>query len=130
MIQCLHTWQNAHHDMSSCCLSPYKVNTILLTVFPILYITSPQFTHCYTTFGPFRNCITGNVYILIPFTRFSLLPKPSLLWKPPVLSLSMSLDFAYLVWFVCWIPHIREIRWYSICLSQSDSLHLASMDGP
>ena len=47
MIQCLHTWQNAHHNMSSCCLSPYKVNRILLTVFPILYVTSPRFTHCY-----------------------------------------------------------------------------------
>ena len=42
MIQYFYTLQNDHHNKSSCHLSPYKVITILLAVFPMLYITSQR----------------------------------------------------------------------------------------
>ena len=70
VIQCLHTWQNAHHNMSDCCLSPYKVNTKLLTVFPILYVTPPWLTHCYTW-----KCLHLN--LLYPFLPPLQTPLPS-----------------------------------------------------
>ena len=52
---------------SSCHLSPYTVNTILLTTFPMIYLTFPW---CFYF-------ITGSLYFWIPFTHS--LPATSLL---------------------------------------------------
>lgn len=52
---------------SSCHLSPYTVNTILLTTFPMIYLTFPW---CFYS-------ITGSLYFWIPFTHS--LPPTSLL---------------------------------------------------
>ena len=52
---------------SGCHLSPYTVNTLLLTTFPIIYLTFPW---CFYF-------ITGSLYFWIPFTHS--LPPNSLL---------------------------------------------------
>ena len=56
VILYLYTLQNDHHDKSSYHLAPYKVIIILLTIFPMLYITSLQLIYF----------ITGSLYLLIP----------------------------------------------------------------
>ena len=61
MIQRLCTLQNDHHDKSSYHLSPCKVNTVLLTVLPMLYITSSWLIYF----------TTGSLSPLIPFTHLS-----------------------------------------------------------
>ena len=56
-------------------LSPHKVITILLTIFPVLRITSPWLYF-----------ITGSLYLLIPFTdsAWTQPANPFPLWQPPV----------------------------------------------
>ena len=46
MIPDFYTFQNDHHDKSNCPLSPYKVLTLLLTVFSTLYTSYPM-THVF-----------------------------------------------------------------------------------
>lgn len=52
------TLQNGHHNKSSYHLSAYKVNAILLTVFSMLYFSSPWLTYY----------ATGCLHLFIPFT--------------------------------------------------------------
>ena len=78
--------QNNQHDMSSYHLSLYKVNTILLALFPLLYITSSWFIYF----------ITGSLYLLIPFTHFA---------HPPTFLPSSNQHFVLSmnVGFVCFV---------------------------
>ena len=50
-------------------LSPHRIVTVLLTVFPMLYVIFPWLTYF----------ITGNLYLLIPVTYFIQSPPTSLL---------------------------------------------------
>ena len=67
----------SHHNKSSYHLSAYKVNAILLTVFSVLYFSSPWLTYY----------ATGCLYLLIPFTystpHLSPIFTVSYLWQPP-----------------------------------------------
>ena len=76
--------------MSSYHLSPYKVNTIL-TVFHILYITSPWLIHF----------ITRSLCLLIPATHFPPCPRPLFLWQPPLGICSLYLWVWVQFCFVC-----------------------------
>ena len=81
MIQYFYTLQNDHHDKSSYHLSWYKVIKIL-TIFPMLYISSPWLIYF----------VTGNLYLLISLTDFTHPPHtPPSLWQPPIFPLSISL---------------------------------------
>ena len=55
---------SAHHSKQSCHLSPYKVITVLLTIFPMLYFSSPW--------------LICSLYLLIPFAYSVHLPTPPL----------------------------------------------------
>ena len=69
MLWYFYALQNDHHDKSSYHLSLHKDITLLLTIFPVVYITSPWLV-CF---------ITDSLYFLIPFTYFtqSSTPFPS-----------------------------------------------------
>ena len=60
VIEHLHTLWNDHHGKSSNHLSPYKVITVLLTIFLMLCVTSLRLIYF----------ISGGLYLLIPFTYF------------------------------------------------------------
>ena len=66
MIRQSNVLQNGHHKSSNH-LSPYKIITVLSTVFFMLYITSPWLTYF----------ITVSFYLLIPFTYFAQVSFPS-----------------------------------------------------
>ena len=68
MILYLHTLWNHNHDKSSNHLPSYKIITILLIIYLMLYITSPWFIYY----------ITGGLYLLIPFSNFTHWPQPLL----------------------------------------------------
>lgn len=55
VIWCFYTVQNDAPDKSRCHLSPSKIITVLLTTFPMLYITSQGITYF----------ITGILYLLL-----------------------------------------------------------------
>lgn len=61
VIQQLNKLQNDNHSKSGYHVSPHKVIRIWLSIFPMLYITSPWLIYF----------ITGSVYFLIPFTHFA-----------------------------------------------------------
>ena len=54
------------HDKSGYHLAPHEVITVLLTIFSMLYITSP-----------WHYFITGSFYLLILFTYFACSPTPT-----------------------------------------------------
>ena len=79
MIRHLCNLQSVLPDISSTNLAPYKVITILLTVFPTLYFTAPWL---------FCNC----TFVLLNFYTFlNQSSNPLPLWQPPVCSLCLSL---------------------------------------
>ena len=113
------TLQNGHHNKSSYHLSAYKVNAILLTVFSMLYFSSPWLTYY----------ATGCLHLFIPFTYSTPHLPPiftvSHLWQPPEC-------FLYLrVWvlFLFQSPHVNGIVWYlsfSVRLSSFSMILLSS----
>ena len=70
-------------------LSPYKIITVLLTIVPMLYITSLWLIYF----------IAGNLYFNLPYLFHSSLFLPPL-WQAPVCSLSES---AFVFIFVCFL---------------------------
>ena len=66
VIQYFGTSQNHHHDKPSCPLSPYKVITMLSTVFSMLCISSPWLIYF----------VTGCLYHLTSLTYCSHPPTP------------------------------------------------------
>ena len=70
-----------HHDKSSNHLFPFKVVTILLTIFLMLYITSWSLIYF----------IIGGLYLLIPFTYLPNPQTPSPLATTRLFSVSVSL---------------------------------------
>ena len=94
--------------MSSNYLSPCNVNVIILTIFPMLYITYPWLTVIF---------ITGGLYLLFPFTFFT---------HPPTFLPSGDYQLVFCIYesvsFLN-IPHINKIIQYF--LSVSDLVHLA-----
>ena len=77
--------QNDHHDKSSYYLSPYKFIMILLTISPMLYISSLWLIYF----------VTGSVYLLISLTCFTPPSLPSPLATTCLFSVSVSL---FLFW--------------------------------
>ena len=76
--------RNDHHDKSSYHLSPYKVMTILLTIFSMLYISSLWLIYF----------VTGSLYLLIPITYFT-----SPVWQPHFCSLYLWVCFCFVLFF-------------------------------
>ena len=124
VIRYLCTLQNNHHDQYSYYVSPYKVITILLTVFPMLYISLMWFIYF----------VIGSLYLLI---SFSYSPQPPPFRQPPVCSLYLwvcfcSVTFVHLFCFVFKISHVSEIMWYfcfslwltSLNIISSGSIHV------
>lgn len=72
MIWHLYTLKNVHHNKYSYHLSPCKVMTIKLTIFPMFYLSSPW--HLF---------YNGYLYPMIPFTYFTYSPHIPSLWQPP-----------------------------------------------
>ena len=70
-----------YHSESSFLLLLYKFITVLLTVFPMLYVSSLWLIYC----------VTGSLYLLIPFTYFAHFPVLSLLPTTCMFSVSVSL---------------------------------------
>ena len=70
--------------VSSSHLSLYKV-IIILTIFPMLYITSLWLIYF----------ITESRYFLIPFTLFTIPPPATSLWQPSVCSLYLWVCFCF-----------------------------------
>ena len=99
----LHALWNDDHNKSSNHLSLYKVITILLTVFLMLYITSLWLIYF----------VTGGLYFFIPFTYFT--PPPlSLLATTLLFSVSVSLFSFCFVRFVYQNPQYLSIYIYII----------------
>lgn len=97
LIWHLCTLQNGHHNKFSYHLSHYKVNTVLLIIFTMLYITFPWLTYF----------ITGSLYFLIPLTHFA--HPPNLLSSgehQSVLCISESRFYFHI-----------QVKSWSICLS-------------
>ena len=69
VIHYFYTLQKHHRSQSSYHLSPYKVITVLLPVFPMLYISFPWLIYF----------VRGSFYPLISLTYFThpLIPQPS-----------------------------------------------------
>ena len=105
VIQHLYALWNGHPNMSGNHMSPFKINTVLLTTFPMLHIISSWCIYF----------ITGSLYF------FHLL-HPFPLWQPPDYFLYLWVCFWLFCLFVFWIPHSSEIMWP---LSFSDLFHLA-----
>ena len=90
VIWYFHILQNAHHDKFSYHLSPYKGITLLLTIFPMLYISSPWLIYF----------VTESVYLLISLTYVAHSPTSSPLATSCLFSVSMILFlFCYLYLF-------------------------------
>ena len=94
---------------SSCHLSPYTVNTILLTTFPMIYLTFPW---CFYF-------ITGSLYFWIPFTHS--LPATSLLsgnHQSVVLAYESGFHLASFVCCCCFflILHISQPEKDKYCM--------------
>lgn len=70
----LYALQSDHHSKSIYHPSPYKANTVLLTPFPMLFITSPWLV----------NFIPGSLYFFILFTHFAPTINSSPFWQPPI----------------------------------------------
>ena len=88
MVSCLHTLWSDHHDKSNNHLSPYKVFTILLTVFLMLHIISCRLMYH----------ITGGLYLLILFNYFTYLHPPPF-WQPPICSMYLLVYFHFVYLF-------------------------------
>ena len=123
MVWHLHTSWNDHHDKSTNPLSPYKVITISLTIFLMLYITSPWLIYF----------ITGGLYLLIPLTYFvSLTPLPS--GNHPFFSVFMSLFSFCFVCLFCFLDSTYKwdhrvfifVRLISISIIPSRSIHVVT----
>ena len=102
----LHTLWNDHHDNSSKHLSPYKVIIMLLTIFHMLYITSPWLIYF----------ISEGLYFLIPFSYFAS-PTSSLLATTHLFSVSVSLFLFGLVYLFCFLDPL-----YFLCSFVKDQL--------
>ena len=108
------------HRKFSYHLSPFKVITTLLTIFPILYITSPWLIYF----------ITGSLCLLIPFTYFTHPPIPC---QPPVCSLYLWVCFCF-VMFICfldstckWNHAVFVFLWLnSLSIIPSKSIHVVT----
>ena len=113
VIQYFYILQNDHHK-SSYFLSPYKIILILLTILPILYLTTLWLIYL----------VTGSLYLLIFLTYFIPPFHPSLFFGTSnFISLSMSLFLLCLFFcFDFYFPLLSEIMWY---LSFSNLFHLA-----
>lgn len=97
---------------SSCHLSPYTVNTILLTTFPMIYLT---FLWCFYF-------ITGSLYFWIPFIHSP--PQPhSFLWQPPICSPCLWVWVSSWFFFFFLILHISQPEKDKYCMI---SLHEAN----
>ena len=86
VVQHLYTLWNDLHDKSRSHLSPYKVTTILLAIFPMLYIASPCIYY-----------MTGSLYVLILFTYFIHSPTPSTLAIASLFSLCLWVSFCFIL---------------------------------
>ena len=97
-------------------MSPYKYITLLLTIFPILSISFPWFIYF----------VTGNLYLLISLTYFThpppLLPSGNHLF---VLCIYDSVLFCYVCSLILCFRFHMSVKSYGICLSLSNSFHLA-----
>ena len=80
VIWYFYTLQNNRHK-SSYHLSPYKVITMSLIIFPVLYILSPWLIYF----------VIGSLYLLIFLTYFTHLPTPASLVTTYLFSASASL---------------------------------------
>jgi len=109
VIQQFYTFLNTHHDKCGSHRSPYLIS-ILLTIFSMLYFSSLCLIHC----------ITGGLYLSIPFPYFT--PLSSASGNHEFFSLYLWVYYFFLVFSFFWIPHISEIIWYS---SFSDFFHLS-----
>ena len=70
--------------ISSTPLAPYVVITVFLTMFPVLYFTSPWIRCDYQS------------VLFNPFASFTQSSKPPLLWHPPVSSLCLWVCFNFI----------------------------------
>ena len=102
VIWCLHTLWNDHHGKFSNHLSPYKVITVLLTIFLMLCYIPVAYFFCGCRFVP-----------LNPLHLFHSPPSPSPLATTCIYE-SVFILFCLLVCFVFQIPWISE---YGICFS-------------
>ena len=80
VIWSFYTLQNDRHKSSSH-LSPYRVITMSLIIFPVLYILSPWLI----------DFVIGSLYLLIFLTYFTHLPPPTSLLTTRLFSASASL---------------------------------------
>ena len=112
-------------------LFPYKVIKILLTLFPMLHITSPWLIYF----------ITGSLYLLVPFPYFAHPPSPCPLASVCSLYLCVSFCFMFVRLYIyvngteyIYIPHISEIIQYlsfsvwliSLSIIPSMSIHVVT----
>ena len=108
VIWYLHTLCEYHHNKSSIHLLPYKVIPILLTIFLMLYCI------------PVACSVIGALHLLIPFIYFGPCSAP----LPPATTHLVSIRRS-LVLFVLVFRSCTYVRSSGICLSLSESLHLA-----
>ena len=110
MIPDFYTFQNDYHDKSNCPLSPYKVITLLLTVFSTLY-TSYCMTHVF--------CNQKFMSLHFPHLFLSCIPSPlaATYW----FSISViPFLFGYTCSFVSVFRVHLYVKSYRICLPLFD----------
>lgn len=84
VFQQFYTLQNVHHAKCSSHVSPYTVITLLLTIFPMLYITVLTYF------------IMGSLYLFILSTFFTHpCVSASPLWQPTVLCIYQSVSVLF-----------------------------------
>ena len=91
--------------ISHCHLPPYPDITLIIDIFPILYISYLWLIYFVT-----------EMYLLTSLTYFSL-PHPTLLWQPPVCSQYLWLFlFNYICSYVLFLRFHVQVKSYSIYL--------------
>ena len=96
VIQHLNSLWDDHHNQFSYHLSPFKVITILLTVFPILYSTSPWLIYNW-------NFVFLNLFYLFPSS-----PHSPLSWQSPVWFLYLWIFSVLFVHLFCFLDSIYK----------------------
>lgn len=101
LILQLHTLWNDHHNKFNNRPSLYKVVTMLLTIFFILYIISLWLSYF----------ITGGLYLLISTTYFTPLPSGIHMFVYPKFVFIIDCYILYFLMKYSWLQYYISYRW-------------------